>query len=302
MRAFACVAAAAALASAGSAGATGTSNCPPVEGSISYVQGTAHHVVSLATCTDRVVAHVPPSRAIPGVSTAPARTRQQWIRFDGRTIWSARANGPVVPISLSPDRRWLVFAIDPDASSSIAADGLRLRVVSTAGGTRAHVLGLALPYRDYITWCGRGLVYVEGGIRIAAYSKRLLAAEPPDWGGRDLWPAGDRSFASPACAPTGDRFAVLTQRSSTDARFFSTRWQLWTVTLGGARRLVDAPPHGFADESPAWSPTGDAIAFVRERAGHGTLMVSHRGVHPIASIGYSLGYYGHHDWQVAWRR
>ncbi|HET7137608.1 MAG TPA: hypothetical protein VFI04_04585 [Gaiellaceae bacterium] len=301
MRAFACVVAVAALASAGNAGATATSNCPPLGGSISYVHGTARHLVSLATCADRLAGRVRSARSLPGVFTAPARARQQWIRFDGRMIWSARANGPVFPISLSPDRRWLVFAIDPDASASIAADGLRLRVVSTAGGSPARVLGLALPYADYIAWCGRGLVFVEGGIRIAAYSKRLLAAAPPDWRARDLWPGGGRAFASPACAPSDDRVAVLTQPSSNDARFFSTRWQLWTVTLDGARRLVDAPPPGFADESPAWSPTGDAIAFVRERAGQGTLAVSHRGVHPIARIGYSLGYYGHHDWQVTWR-
>jgi dipeptidyl aminopeptidase/acylaminoacyl peptidase len=302
VRALACVAAVVALALAGPAGATAPAKCPPLEGSISYVLGAAHHVVSLATCSDRVVARVAPTRSLPGVRTAPARTRHQWIRFDGRTIWAARANGPVVPISLSPDGHWLVFAIDPDASGSIAADGLRLRIVSTAGGSRAHVLGLGLPYHDYVAWCGRGLVFVEGGIRIAAYSKRLLAAAPPDWSARDLWPGGDRAFASPACAPSGDRVAVLTQRSSNDARFFSTRWQLWTVTLAGARRLVDAPPRGFADESPAWSPGGDAIAFVRERAGHGTLVVSQRGVHPIAPLGYSLGYYGHHDWQVAWHR
>jgi hypothetical protein len=301
VRALACVAAVAALASAGSAGATGALKCPPLDGSISYVQGSARHVVSLATCSDRVAGRARPRRSFPGIATAPARARQQWIRFDGRTIWSARANGPVLPVSLSPDRRWLVFAIDPDASASIAADGLRLRVVSTAGGTRAHVLGLALPYWDYVAWCGRGLVFVEGGIRIAAYSKRLLAAVPPEWHARDLWPGGSRAFASPACAPSGDRVAVLTQPSSNDARFFSTRWQLWTVTLEGARRLVDAPPRGVADESPAWSPSGDAIAFVRERAGHGTLAVSHRGVREIARIGYSLGYYGHHDWQVTWR-
>jgi WD40-like Beta Propeller Repeat len=302
VRAFACAVAVAALASVGPAGARDGSACPPVGGSISYVRGSAHHVVPLDTCADRVVGHVAARRALPGVRTAPARARQQWIRYRGRTIWSARANGPVVPISLSPDSRFLVFAIDPDASASIAADGLRLRVVSTAGGRRAHVLGLALPYGDYVSWCGGGLVWVAGGDRIATDAKRLLASRPPDWRPHDLWPDPERSFASPACDPSGDGVAVLTQRSSIDARFFSTRWQLWTVTLDGGRRLLDAPPRGFADESPAWSPAGDAIAFVRERAGRGTLVVSYRGLHTVARLGYSLGYYGHHDWEVTWRR
>ena len=300
MRALACAVALLALASAGPAGAGRASNCPVLGGSISYVRGDSLHVVSPATCTDRVAGRASAPHAIPGIRTAPARSERQWISFAGRTIWSARANGPVLPISLSPDRRFLVFAIDPDASASIAADGLRLRVVPTSGG-RAHVLGLALPYRDYVTWCGGGLVFVAGGDRIATDSKRLLAARPPAWQPRDLWPDRGRSFASPACNPAGDRVAVLAQRSSVDPRFFSTRWQLWSVTLTGVRRLLDAPPPGFADESPAWSPAGDALAFVRERAGHATLVISYRGVHPVVSLGYALGYYGHHDWQVAWR-
>ena len=164
------------------------------------------------------------------------------------------------------------------------------------------MLGPALPYADYVTWCGDGLVFVEGGDRIATDAKRLVAAAPPAWRTRDLWPGGRRSFASPACDPSGDGVAVLTQHSSTDAHFFSTRWQLWSVSLAGGRRLLDRPPAGWADESPAWSPAGDALAFVRERKGYGTLVVAYRGVHAIAHLGYSLGYYGHHAWGTAWRR
>ncbi len=289
-----------ALAAAGPAQARGGSKgCPLLGGSISYVRGTTRHVVSLATCTDRAGGAAAPR--LPGVQTAPARAGRQWIRVDGRTVWSGRVNGPVLVISLSPDRRWLVFAIDPQASASLAADGLRLRVVGTTGGA-AHVLGPALPYADYVTWCGDGLVFVEGGDRIATDAKQLVAAAPPAWRARDLWPGRRRSFASPACDPSGDGVAVLTQRSSTDARFFSTRWQLWSVSLAGGRRLLDRPPAGWADESPAWSPAGNGLAFVRERKGYGTLVVAYRGVHPIAHLGYSLGYYGHHAWRTAWRR
>jgi hypothetical protein len=52
-----------------------------------------------------------------------------------------------------------------------------------------------------------------------------------------------------------------------------------------------------------WSPGGTAVAFVRERKGYGSLEVLQNGhvFGPLATLGYSLGYYGHHDWDVAWR-
>ena len=239
--------------------------------------------------------------APPGVTTAPARATQQWIKVDGRVAFRHRENGPVVVLSLSPDRKWLVFAIDPFSSGSIMADGLQLQIVSTHGGA-PHPLGLSLAYRDYITWCGAGVVYVRGGDRIATDVKQLVYAAPPLWHGRQLWRDAQRTFASPTCAPTNDMVAVLTQGSSTNARFFSTRWQLWSVTLDGARRPLDIPPAGYADESPAWSPSGDMLGFVRERRGNGVLVVLSRGVKRIAALGYSLGFYGHHDWGLKWEQ
>lgn len=249
----------------------------------------------------RVCASKSDGSPLPGVTTAPARAARQWIRVDGRVVFEHRANGPVVVLSMSPDRRWLVFAIDPFASASMMADGLQLQVVSTRGGA-PRPLGLSLAYRDYLSWCGGGLVYVRGGDRIATDVKQLLYATPPSWRGRDLWRDAHRSFASPACAPSSDSVAVMTQRSSTDARFFSTRWQLWSVGLDGARRPLDVPPPGWADEAPAWSPAGDMLAFVRQRNGYGTLVVLDRGLKRIASLGYSLGFYGHHEWELRWRQ
>ena len=167
-----------------------------------------------------------------------------------------------------------------------------------------HHLGLTLVWRDYLTWCGGELVYAQGGDRIAIHGKRLLAAAPPDWRPRPLWNDSAKTFASPACAPRGTAVAVLVQRSSVNARFFATRWQLWRVGLDGSRKLLDAPPPGYADESPLWSQHGSSLLFVRERNGYGRLMLLRDGklYGPIGKLGYSLGYYGHHDWGVEWRR
>jgi len=276
--------------------------CPHSPGSVLYVRQGTEHVVSLADCTDRALAAAPTGGRLPGVRTTGPRAAIQRIWVDGRLVFARRENGPVVPRALSADRRWLFFDVDSYASASIAADGLDLLVVSTRGGP-VHHLGTTLTYRDYLSWCGGELVYAAGPDRIAIHGKRLLAAAPPAWKPRVLWNAPGRSFASPACEPGGGAVAVLSQRSSVDAGFFATRWQLWRVGLDGSHRLIDAPPPGFADEQPTWSPDGRSLLFVRERKGVGRLMLlrAHTLFGPIASLGYSLGYYGHHDWGLAWR-
>jgi hypothetical protein len=67
--------------------------------------------------------------------------------------------------------------------------------------------------------------------------------------------------------------------------------------------VLDVPPSGWADEEPTWSPDGGTIAFVRERNGYGRVMLRRHGTlyGPVAQLGYALGYYGHHDWGLAWR-
>jgi hypothetical protein len=85
--------------------------------------------------------------------------------------------------------------------------------------------------------------------------------------------------------------------------FFATRWSLWRVGLDGSHSVLDAPPAGWADESPRWSSDGRSLLFVRERKGHGRLWLRHDGhaSGPLAPLGFSIGFYGHHDWPVAWR-
>ena len=58
---------------------------------------------------------------------------------------------------------------------------------------------------------------------------------------------------------------------------------------------------GYADESPRWSRDGRSLLFVRSRRGKGRLFLWQAGrVHgPLAHLGFSLGYYGHHDWWAA---
>ena len=301
MRVLACVLLA--LACSSSAAAAPHASCPGGKGTIEYTRAGKVHAFSLASCSDRVLAKAPAANRFPGIRTSSARAKTQRIWVQRRLVFSHVENGPVDLIKLSDDGRWLFFAIDSYASSSIAADGLQLLVVSTHGGA-VHDLGLTLAYPDYLTWCGGRLVYAQGGDRIAIHGKRLLVASPPDWRARPLWRDPARSFGSPACSPDGTAVAVLSQHTSVNASFFATRWQLWLVGLDGTRNLLDTPPSGWADEQPTWSSVDGSIAFVRERKGYGQLMIVRQGkvLGPLVQLGYELGFYGHHDWGLAWAK
>ena len=285
----------------------------PGLGSVTLARG---EVVDLATCHVRTV-HVrtPAGLVAPGGAVATVRATGSrrtlrstiWVTQPGgasHAVFSAKvwgdtagrdSNGPIELLGFSDDARWVFFAIDPGSSSSIAADGLLLQVVSAAGG-RPHRLGIMLPYRDYLTWCGRRLVFTAGEDRIAIHAKRLLTAAPPAWRPRPLVEQPGESFGSLAC--DGDSVIVQSQPSSTDAGFFATRWALWKVGLDGSHRALTAPARRSTDESPLVTRDGQTVLFVRSHSGHGELYALRNGhaIGPLLSLGFQLGFYGHRNW------
>lgn len=312
MRALAAALAVSALVVSGSGRAASPARCPDDAslGTVTFVKAGHDHRLSLDTCTARTVPRRSESgqlRSAQGKvatitgSSPHAGVGSMTIRVDGKPVYRVRevngVPGPLGLISWSPDGRFVLFFIDPMSSASIMADGLPLQALDVRTG-RAVQLTRLLLNEDYLSWCGPTLVVAAGGDRIATHHKRLVALQPPRWRERVLWRAPVRAFGSVACAPDGKSVAVLSQRDSVDARFFDTRWQLWQVSLDGTHRVLDRPPAGYADESPAWSPDGRSLLFVREHDGRGRLMLLHgRTVFgPLADLGYSLGYYGHHDW------
>jgi hypothetical protein len=205
--------------------------------------------------------------------------------------------GPVMLFRWSGDGRWLFFAIDPQGSASLAADGLLLQVISRTGG-RPHRIGMTLAYSDYLTWCSGRLVFTGGGNRLATTNKRLLMASPPAWQARPLLETPNRAWGSLACAPDGRSLVAQSQLTSEDYTFSATKWELWRVGLNGSRRRLTSPPPRSADESPRFSRDGRSIFFVRSRHGLGSLFAlrGERLSGPLLRIGYSLGYYGHRCW------
>jgi hypothetical protein len=212
----------------------------------------------------------------------------------------AGAPGPIMLFRWSGDGRWLFFAIDPQGSASLAADGLPLQVISTKGG-RPHRLGMTLAYSDYLTWCSGRLVFTGGGDRLATTNRRLLVASPPAWRARPLLETPNRAWGSLACAPNSRSLVAQSQPRSEDYNFSATKWELWRVGMNGSRRRLTSPPPHSADESPRFSRDGRSIFFVRSRRGLGSLFTlrGERLSGPLLRIGYSFGYYGHRCWWLS---
>jgi dipeptidyl aminopeptidase/acylaminoacyl peptidase len=214
-----------------------------------------------------------------------------------KTTGPGETPGPIVLLRWSGDDRWIFFSVDPGGSGSIAADGLTLRVVPAKGGP-VRPLARMLLYRDYTAWCGGRLVFSAGTDRVATHNKRLLAAAAPSWRPRPLVVAPRRAWGSLTCAHDGRSVVVQSQRESNNPSFFATRWSLWRVGLDGSRTRLTSPPPGSTDESPRFSPDGRTLLFVRSRKGVGALygLRSRNLFGPLLSLGYNLGFYGHHDW------
>jgi hypothetical protein len=288
--------------------ATALFTCRPAQGlgTLTYVRARVVHVVDLATCRDRSFGR-PTVQANPLATTSPNGVFRASLDHNTIVVTNLRRHrsfdlfrGPraVELLGWSPDSSWVLFAIDPMGSASIAADGLRLQVVAAAAGPVVTIAS-GLLYDDYRSWCGGRLVMTAGGDRIATTNKRLVVTRPGTWRVRTLVDAPDRAFGSIACGADGKSIVVQSQPASTDANFFHTKWSLWRVAFKGAMSRLTSPPAGFADESPL--PSGKTVFFVRSHKGVGAVYAVRDGkvLGPFASLGYALGYYGHHTWDYS---
>lgn len=262
-----------------------------------YVQ-----IVNLANCTE---SRAPKQHRASAVTVRVTPTSQS-ILHRGRVVLTIREShktvptgtpGPIELFGLSPDRQWILYAIDPQGSASLAADGLALRAIPATGG-RSFPVAFGLAYDDYHAWCGGKLVITAGGDRYAAHDKTLLVTGPPRWRARSVVTARDLAFGSLACQ--GNGFVVQATRNALN---YFPRWSLWRFGLEGGMSVLDTPPPGYADDSPQIGG-GGTVYFVRSRRGHGSLYALRAGrvTGPLLSLGYSLGYYGHQDWPYSVRR
>lgn len=260
-----------------------------------------HVALDLATCRRSAASR--PSSPSDGVAVR-AKPGSQTILFRGKVVLTVRERhtsngtlpGPLFAGPTTPDGKWLFYAIDPYGSASYSADGLTTRAIRVTGG-RSYVVSSGLAFgSDYSAWCGGRLVVTAGTNRIATMHKWLIVTGPPHWKAKRLVHAPSRAFGSMACSPDGRSVVVQSQRASSNAYFFATRWALWRVGLDGSMTQLTHPSARHADESPQFA--GGVLYFVRSEKGNGELYALRNGklVGPLLSLGYSLGYYGHQSW------
>ena len=276
----------------------------PGYGSVSIRNGALVRHVDLATCRTWTT-RVPKQRIVfPTLSVAASRLGSrgtQTIVYKGKAVYAVHERydripggtpGPIELFGTSPDGKWVLFAIDPMSSASLAADGLTLQAVPVAGG-KPRVVTTGLLADDYRTWCGGRLVLTAGGDRIAAHHKWLIVTGPPTWRARILLRDPRRAFGSLACAGTSVVVQATPDLGVNEAHVGFPRWSLWRVAFDGTHAVLDLPPRGFSDDSPRVA-RGGTVVFVRSHHGLGELWAI--GVGALASVGRDDGYYGHRPW------
>lgn len=269
----------------------------PGYGNVSIQRGALVQHVDLATCRRWTTRATRPFR-VPTLTVSANRIAgTEMILFRGRVVYRHRwREGPIELFGTSPDRKWVLFAIDPQGSASLAADGLTLRAVSTDGG-RTHTIATGLLAPDYRAWCNGELVMTAGGDRLSGHHKWLIVTGPPSWHTRTLVREPQRAFGSLACS--GDSVVVQSVRDVGPNDNAEPDWSLARVRLAdGKTATLDTPPPGFSDDSPRVARDG-RVAFVRSRRGRGVLRSL--GVGPLLDVGRDDGFYGHRPWSsVSW--
>ena len=267
----------------------------PGYGNVAIQRGALVQHVDLTTCRRWTTAT---KFVVPTLTVEPDPPRgEDDILYRGHVIYSSpHRNGPIELFGLSPDKRWALFAIDPQGSASLAADGLTLEAVSVEGGG-AHVVASGLLSDDYRTWCRGKLVMTAGGDRVTTHNKWLIVTGPPGWHARVLLRDPNRAFASLAC--DGDSVVVQEARATgLDESLLRAHWSLWRVRItDGKTTVLDTPPRGASDDSPRVARDG-RIVFVRSRGDHGVLTVLGGG--PLLDLGSRPAYYGHRAWPFTW--
>lgn len=261
-------------------------HCTPHPGLATVV--VRHVRIDLATCTTTPYS-APKATGAPTVRIV--RGGQSIVFQDKVVITLPRRPGPIVLEGASPDRKWILYAIDPLGSASLAADGLTLKAIRATGG-RSYTVASGLLYGDYRTWCGGRLVMTAGGDRISTHDKWLIATGPPTWRARVLVRDPHVALGSLAC--DGNGVVVQSAPSSGVNDNVHAHWSIWRVGLDGSRTRLTTPPPGASDESP--QAVGSTVYFVRR----GWLYALHVG--RLLKLPPTTGYYGHTAWPYSLRR
>ena len=238
---------------------------------------------------------------------ADARRRRSASEVHGRLVFSHWENGPVVPSE----------AVRATASGCSSRSTVRVRL--DRNPRRGRLCSSSRRAADRST--------------TSASTLRLLATSSPGAAVELVYTAGQRPCRHRREAPRRRGAAGLAadvRSGTTRSRSFAhavvrarTATRSRSSRSPRARTRTSSPPAGGFGASastgrgncsthrlPAGRTssrrgrrTATRLAFVRERKGYGHLMIMRQGngaLGPVAQLGYALGYYGHHDWGLAW--
>lgn len=240
--------------------------------------------------------------SLDGPRTTWYRVRQSFTPSSGFTT---PAIGAAVVL---PQRRGILFWLDPFHSASIAADGLPLFELRTPNG-RPHQLGVTVGAPVSVGQ-GARLAIGGGGDRYAWSAKHIQTCSTTT--ARCVSPAvgaGRLLSLDPAWSPDGSTLAYVTAapgkasdfRQTTIQRWYATR-HLWLLALGSS-------PHEVAGTSgaaaPTWSHDGNSLLFVKNDS---LWLLPRLNGRPVRVAGPLFhphswpSYYGQIDWQArfAW--
>lgn len=166
----------------------------------------------------------------------------------------------------APSGGSVVFWVNRWGSSSLAADGLPLKVVGLQGDTPPVTLSTAvLTLPQAVVTCGESLVFVSGAGREETLDKRIETASATDgWRPRALTRA-DRSSISPSCPAAGGIVAAAAGPSRPWGGVEERRSiELISPVAGKSQKLTEPPLHS-SDESPRFVAGERWVLFIRDR-------------------------------------
>jgi Anaphase-promoting complex subunit 4 WD40 domain/WD40-like Beta Propeller Repeat len=228
-----------------------------------------------------------------------------------RTVFSEPdpAKAPEVA-GWSPDGRWVLYWRGP-----VRKEGGPLDAAPLSGGPWVNVFDPVLPYRDFLSTCGKSIAVTGGSGKDVTVGKQIVLNGPPAWRFRNLTSDFTRSWMWPACSPNGRWLAATDSFNQSESANRTIPRALWLLASDGSSRRFLVPGTSGAIEFPRWSSDGTVIMVIL-RSGHkwsspGSLLLVKvnpksgklvKRAGPFGDLGSAPGPGGHQEWSevTAW--
>jgi Tol biopolymer transport system component len=258
-----------------------------------------------------------------GPDSPLGKSAELWqVRHDGHSALLATTEGPdaagMVPAAWSGDSKKILYWLAPGFSGSVQADGLPLKVISTAGEQTRDLGVKTLLYPDWIapaphsehilvvegagreSWTNKHLALVDlAKAKVTILSDPKMAVASPKWS-----LDGERIVYS--AAPDAGKLTVDKAKAALFHR------HIYVIGRSGLGRVQLTRDPLYRDEYPLWDADASELLFARlDKAGHASLWTMHADGSELRKVVDSLtpgpdpfGNNGHVSWSDVfdWRR